>query len=93
MSHQILPSDEFTTITILDIQSAPVHRVESMLRQVVLDADIDELYALGTHTTPLALSVAAELHLLRCPEHFNKMLHVMKCSAAVALRLNEESSK
>lgn len=84
------PNKHFTDVNVSDIKNAMASHVQTLISQVILDADLDELSSMDFHKDLRGLAVVAEVKWLNAygPAK-DKLLHIMKCALAGESRLSE----
>jgi len=82
------PNKHFTDVNVSDINNAMASYVHTLISQLILDADLDELSSMDFHKDLLGLAVVAEVAWLNAygPSK-DKLMHVMKCALAAHSRL------
>ncbi len=90
MSHHIHPTHHFTSVNVIDIEQAPLNRLDNLLRQIILDADYDHLTKLDSHTSAQDVATIAEYWSLFDPLQGEKLRHVAIIASHVESRLSRQ---
>lgn len=91
MSHHIHATHHFTNVNVIDIKQAPLYRLDSLLRQVILDADYDQLTKLDSHTSARDVATIAEYWSLFDPLQGEKLRHVAIIASHIESRLSRDA--